>query len=373
MSVAVQSGSTVKLGTKVIIEPDSSFYPGPYEVEVLVVNDAVAVLRTPLHDGKLVILPVGATLRITDSAGQVDFSSEVLGRSFNGSPSFSVALPGPKSKARVIAVTSGKGGVGKTWFVVNAAVALAKEGLRVCVLDADLGTANVDVLLGLTPQYDLNHVIAGQKDILEVVREAPGGFHLVPGGTGLMSLADVEADRLRWLINGFEKLEAYADIILIDTGAGLSKNVVNLILAADDAVIVTTPEPHAIADAYAMVKVLSKSDKRPRCRLVVNMAEKASEGRLVGERIVAVARSFVGMEVDFLGHTPIDPAASKSIKRQTPQLIAYPNSPAAKRLEAIAQVLSGRRRGAVIEDSPEEQVDKGSFFSRIRDLVSRGD
>ncbi|KKM12952.1 hypothetical protein SY88_00915 [Clostridiales bacterium PH28_bin88] len=278
-----------------------------------------------------------------------------------------ISLPAHENQhvktAKVIAVTSGKGGVGKTGLVINTGIALAQHGLKVFIIDADLGTANVDVLLNIQATYNLRHVVDRQKDILDIVVEGPGGIFLVPGGSGFQSLADMDTTQLQRVINSCKTLEAYADIIMIDTGAGLSKGVINFILAADQVVVVTTTEPHAITDAYAILKVTSEYQPRPRCGLVINRAETAGEARQVGERMAAVVRRFLQMDLDLLGFVPDDPTVSKAIKRQTPHILAFPNAPAAQGMRAISRRLW---------QPAEPEAGERSFFDRFRDLLTRG-
>lgn len=162
-------------------------------------------------------------------------------------------------RTRVMAITSGKGGVGKTNIVANLAISLSEAGMRVLVVDADLGLANVDVLLGCTA-YNLGHVVQGQKSLEEVIINGPAGIRIIPGASGLQDLAQMDAGRRHALLSDLVSLEEQADLVLIDTGAGLSSSVMDFVVSSDEAVIVTTPEPTAIADAYAMIKVLSQTD-----------------------------------------------------------------------------------------------------------------
>src|SRR5258708_22640112 len=182
-----------------------------------------------------------------------------------------------RSRATVIAITSGKGGVGKSNIAVNLAVKLAEAGKDVILLDADLGLANADVLCNLDLPYNLSHVIARKKDVRDVMYKAPGGFRLIGGASGLARMADLtEYDRQR-LINALGELEQQADVILIDTGARISPNVLSFTRAADNVLVVTTPEPTAITDAYAVIKVINKDGQRRRMSLLVNQVRNATE------------------------------------------------------------------------------------------------
>src|SRR3954447_7816869 len=202
-----------------------------------------------------------------------------------------------RRRASVIAVTSGKGGVGKSNVAVNLAIQLASAGKQVVLLDADLGLANADVLCNIDLPLNLSHVIARRKELRDVMIEAPGGFRLIGGASGLARMADFsDADRQR-LVQGPAPLEETTDVILIDTGAGISPNVLTFTRAADHVLVVTTPEPTAITDAYAVIKVISKDGQDRRISLLVNQVRSAAEARLVCERVSKVAKNFLGVNV----------------------------------------------------------------------------
>src|SRR5436190_10220979 len=197
-------------------------------------------------------------------------------------------MMGQRASANVIAVTSGKGGVGKSNVAVNLAIKLASAGKHVVLLDADLGLANADVLCNVDLPHNLSHVIARKKELGEVMIEAPGGFRLIGGASGLARMADLtDFDRQR-LVAALGALEQQTDIILIDTGAGISPNVLAFTRAADHVLVVTTPEPTAITDAYAVVKVVSRDGGDRRISLLVNQTRSPQEGRIVHERIAKV-------------------------------------------------------------------------------------
>src|SRR6476660_2374294 len=205
-------------------------------------------------------------------------------------------MMGTRASANVIAVTSGKGGVGKSNVAVNLAIKFASAGKNVVLLDADLGLANADVLCNIDLPCNLSHVIARKKELREVMVRAPGGFHLIGGASGLARMADLtDFDRQR-LVDSLGELEQQCDIILIDTGAGISPNVLSFTRAADHVLIVTTPEPTAITDAYAVIKVISRDNcAQRRLSLLVNQTRTNQEGRVVHERIAKVARQFLNV------------------------------------------------------------------------------
>jgi flagellar biosynthesis protein FlhG len=232
-------------------------------------------------------------------------------------------------RARTVAVTSGKGGVGKSNVAVNLAIRLTQMGRRVVLLDADLGTANVDVICDLQPVATLAHVVAGRRTLSEAMIEAPGGFQLIPGASGLAQIAALsEFERAR-LIQMVHQLECDADIILIDTGAGVGPNVLSFAAGAEEMLVVTTPEPTAITDAYAVVKTVSRQRGGADVRLLVNMVRDPSEGKAVYERIGAVARKFLDLELRYAGHVLLDPRVGAAVRRRRPFILDSPGCDAA--------------------------------------------
>ena len=269
----------------------------------------------------------------------------------------------PGRRARVIAVTSGKGGVGKSNMAVNLAIKFAAAGKQVVLLDADLGLANADVLCNVDLPANLSHVIARRKSLMEVMVRAPGGFGLIGGASGLARMADLtDFDRQR-VIDLMAALEEQTDLIIIDTGAGISPNVLSFTRAADEVLVVTTPEPTAITDAYAVIKVISldrrnapPAGEAPRVMsLLVNQARTAAEGRVVYDRISMVARQFLAVHVADAGYVLADPEIPTAVRRRVPFLIAAPGCPAAQCIAAVAMRLEG---GMAAPHS-------GGFFRRL--------
>ena len=260
-------------------------------------------------------------------------------------------------RASVIAITSGKGGVGKTNLAVNLAITLSAAGKRVVLLDADLGLANADVLCNIDLPANLSHVIARRKELGEVLVQAPGGFSLIGGASGLARMADLtDADRQR-LVDALGELEQKADVILIDTGAGISPNVLAFTRAADHVLVVTTPEPTAITDAYAVVKVVSRDHAERRISLLVNQARNPNEARIVHERIARVARQFLGVSVLDAGSVPEDEQVSLAVRKRTPFVLASPRSPASHAVTQLAKRLQQGVAGATAQEA--------GFFHRM--------
>ena len=259
-------------------------------------------------------------------------------------------LPQRPALARTIAVTSGKGGVGKTTVAVNLAVQLSRMGRRVILLDADLGTANADVMCNVMPTTNLAHVVAGRKPITEAIIEAPGGFGLIPGASGLAQMAALDDFERDQLIVQMRDLQAAADVILIDTGAGVSPNVLGFLVGADEVLCVTTPEPTAITDAYAVIKTLSRQAENPDVRLLVNMVGDAREGQAVADRISAVCRKFLKLNLIYAGYVIHDAPVTQSIRRRQPFTLESPGCEASACMDRLAHRLD---RHAVVVPRPD--------------------
>src|SRR5262245_58227149 len=267
------------------------------------------------------------------------------------------------ASATVIAITSGKGGVGKSNVAVNLAIQFASAGRDVVLLDADLGLANADVLCNVDLPFNLSHVIARKKELADVLVKAPGGFRLIGGASGLARMADLsDFDRQR-LVSALGELESQADIILIDTGAGISPNVLSFTRAADHVLVVTTPEPTAITDAYAVVKVISRDGGERRLSLLVNQARTMSEARVVYDRIAKVAKQFLNVDVYDAGHVPADENVPLAVRRRTPFVIGAPRCAASQCVAKLAMRLE-QGVGARIDG-------QGSFFTRMIGWLKR--
>ena len=237
--------------------------------------------------------------------------------------------PFKDNHTRIIAISSGKGGVGKTNIAINLAIAYVQMGKRVVVMDADLGLANVNVILGIIPKYNLYHLIRKQKRMRDIIQDTSYGLQIVAGASGFAKIANLSNEERQNFIEELKELSA-ADVLIIDTGAGVSNNVLSFIAAADDVIIVTTPEPTAITDAYGIIKIIATEidDLNLGLKLIVNKTKSVFEGKRVAERVINIAGQFLNLKVDYLGFIYDDELVHNSVIKQKPFIIMDSNSKA---------------------------------------------
>lgn len=264
-----------------------------------------------------------------------------------------------RGRARVLAVTSGKGGVGKTNLSVGLGLSAAMLGRDAMIIDGDLGLANVDVLLDIQSRYNLSHLLSGEASLEEVITYAPGGLKVLPGAAGVTRMANLTDAEHKQLLGELEQLERRAEVLIVDTGAGISRQVVDFCLASDEVLVVTTTEPTAIADAYAMIKVLGQADPTVRLWLIVNRAANRAEAEQISERIVMLSRRFLNLEVQPAGHVLNDPRVEHAVMLRTPFALKYPSTQASICVRDIARVL-----GLHAETQPAGR----GFFRRVTTL-----
>ncbi|MFN2311828.1 MAG: MinD/ParA family protein [Spirochaetia bacterium] len=245
-----------------------------------------------------------------------------------------------QAKTRIITVASGKGGVGKTNISTNLAIAYARLGKRVILMDADLGLANVNVILGIIPKYNLYHLIRRQKTMSEIIMDTNYGIQIVAGASGFSKIANLTHDERDAFVHDLSELSA-ADIIIIDTSAGVSDNVLSFVAAADEAIIVTTPEPTAITDAYGIIKIIATEidNLSLSLKLVVNRVSSVTEGKRVAERVINIAGQFLNLKVDYLGYVYEDPIVPQAVLRQKPFMAVDPRSKASISVQHIVSRL----------------------------------
>ncbi len=238
---------------------------------------------------------------------------------------------------KVIAITGGKGGVGKTNVSVNLAAALTQLGNEVMLLDADLGLANVDVVLGLSPKMNLSHVIDGEATLDDVLLDAPGGFTIVPASSGTRRMAELSSVEHAGLIRSFSELQRSVDVLLVDTAAGISDGVVSFAMACRELIIVACDEPSSITDAYALIKVLNRDHGVERFRMVANRVRSRREGQLLHQKLSLATDRFLDLTLDFIGAIPEDDRLRRAVQKQRPVMEAYPNSPSSKAFAELAR------------------------------------
>lgn len=248
-------------------------------------------------------------------------------------------LAGAFHPVRVVAVTGGKGGVGKTNLSVNLAVSLAEMGKRTLLMDADLGLANVDVLLGLSPKFTLADLIAGRCGLEDVLVEGPDGLLIVPASSGFRHMAELQPAEHVGLVNVFSELQRALDVMVVDTAAGITDSVLTFCQAAQDTVVVVCDEPASITDAYALIKVLSRERGVDRVHVIANMVRDPNEGRRLYEKLARVCERFLGdVALHYLGAVPQDDWLRRAVQRQQAVVKAYPGSPSARAISEIARL-----------------------------------
>jgi flagellar biosynthesis protein FlhG len=262
---------------------------------------------------------------------------------------------------RVISVTSGKGGVGKSNVVSNLAIALSAQGKKVLLIDADLGLGNLDVLLGLSPTYNLNHVMSGEKSVMEILIDGPAGIKIIPAGTGVQELTSLGQHEKLKLLDELDMLEEQFDIIIIDTEAGISENVTYFTVAAQEIFVVVTPEPTSITDAYALIKLLATRYSEHHFKVLVNMAKDSEDALEVFRKLATVAGRFLDISLDYLGCVIKDEKVVEAVKRQKAVTILFPDCEASACFDTLAKrVIENKRLSGV----------KGNiqfFFRRMMD------
>ncbi len=254
-----------------------------------------------------------------------------------GRPHLTDAVPG---EIRVLSVTSGKGGVGKTNIAANLAYLLSRANKKTLILDADAGLANIDVILGIHSRYNLSHVLNGERSLDEVIVPGPGGILILPSASGIPEMTDLSRGQKLTLIDELNLYNHSLDFMLVDTAAGISANVMYFNMAAKEIVVVTSPEPTALTDAYALIKVLYQRHAKRRFRLIVNMARSSQEASEVYKRLARATDHFLNLTIEYLGYVVWDENVKEAVRQQKAVAEIYPNSPATRCLAKIAEKIS---------------------------------
>jgi flagellar biosynthesis protein FlhG len=266
-----------------------------------------------------------------------------------------------RHRVRMISVTSGKGGVGKTNIAANLAYLLSRMNQKIMILDADTGLANIDVILGINSPYNLSHVLNGEKLLADTLVEGPGGIKILPSSSGIPEMTDLSRGQKLTLIDELNALNGSLDFILIDTGAGISSNVMYFNMAAREIIVVTSPEPTALTDAYALIKVLYQRHAKRRFRLIVNMVRNPSEAKEVYDRLSHATDQFLNLTIEYLGYVLLDEKVKQAVLQQKAVAEIYPNSPATMGLAKIAEKICSE-----IEQDDEDSTVK-FFWENIID------
>ncbi len=248
-----------------------------------------------------------------------------------------------RSTARVITVTSGKGGVGKSNISVNLGINLSRLGKRVVILDADFGFANVEVMLGIRPDYNLSDLMFRGKGLQEIITKGPENLGFISGGSGISELSNVSRTQIEYLTQKLYELDEIADIIIIDTGAGLSESVIEFVMASSEVLLVVTPEPTSITDAYALLKILNRrldfSAEQTAIKMIANRIDSKEEAKQLYMKLNMVVEKFLTVKMDYLGGIPQDHNVTKAVMQQKPYSILYPNSSSSKAVYELANTL----------------------------------
>lgn len=332
-------------GQKLDFTTESELYHDLYRTEVKEVFSDRLELKITLHKGYLLLIPIGTVIRWLIPGSNLVYTSKVISRQ-PAMQTWSVTVPALKrkdKKSRVIAIGSGKGGVGKTTLAINLGLALSALGKRTIILDADIGMANVEVLLRLNTNLNLTNVLQGECSLRDTLTTGPGGIKIIPGSSGISSLTNLNPIQLNRIISGFSDLESDCDIFIVDTGAGLSELVLKFLESADDLLLITTTEPHALMDAYALTKALAFRNPDLKPLLIINRCENESEANKCSETFNKAASKFLRLQPEMIGWIYDDRRVTKSLKNQRPLYLTHPTSDYSTQITGIANRLVGNK------------------------------
>lgn len=346
---------SLRPGDEVILRTDVPHRHGVYPCQILDVGSAQVRLSTPMREGRVVLVPIGAPAEL-ETAGGTRLRSRVVDRVTGPGRCLVIERPVPlpagsaHQACPLVVISSGKGGVGKSCLAVNLAVLYARAGRRVLLMDLDLGTGNLDVLLGMGSAPDLSSVVRGERALREALVEPMPALHVLLAGTGVREVAELTSLQYDWLAAELQVLGQETDLMIGDVSSGVSERVTSTLAAASHPVVVTTPEPHAITDAYALLKVYRERHGARPFHLVVNMARDQGEGERVAAKMQFAAERFLGLELRLVGVLPRDPAMAEAVRRQRPVVAWRPQAPVAQALGRVGRALLGP--GALQAPSP---------------------
>ena len=269
--------------------------------------------------------------------------------------------------SRVLAVTSGKGGVGKSNISTNIALAMVQHGKRILLMDFDLGLANIDVLFGIYPQYTLKDVFRGKKELKDIIVEGPEGLMIIPASSGVEEMVNLSNSQKERLTRDVGRIKDGIDMVIIDTGSGIYSDVVRMLVAANEILIVVTPEPTSITDAYAVIKVVSKYKKQPRIRLIVNMCRNITDATSTGKRITEASKRFLGVDIQEVFAVPFDQHVSTAFRMRKPFLLQFPNAVVSTNIRKIAGNILSAQSG-VCGQQDDDVVGIDRYFQSLMNL-----
>jgi flagellar biosynthesis protein FlhG len=266
-----------------------------------------------------------------------------------------------KNRAKVISVSSGKGGVGKTNFAINFAISLKRLGYEVVIIDADIGLSNIEILAGVNINYTISDIIFSNKDIFEIMAAGPEGVKIISGGSGLKELSLLKDDNFSKLMEGMEKLQSCADYIIIDTGAGISKAVTDFIMASDETIIICTPDPTSLMDSYTLIKSIFYTGFIGPINIICNLVNSRNEGKEIFDKLYNAANKFLQININYLGYIERSELVNNAVRKQIPFTISNPNNSISRKINVIAMSFLGSK-------SLEDENTKKSFSKKIVDI-----
>lgn len=368
-----------KIGDQITFEVESGLFEGTFTSEIVGINprQGIIQIKFPKLEGKLVLIPVGtAALVKTDNPQENEERYTVIDRT--GGETRCLVLKkctkevnqlihiNPPQDIKLVSVCSGKGGVGKTTFAINLAFSLADLGHRVCILDAAFGTGNIDVLLDIAPRFHIGHVISGKCGLMDIVTEVKQNLHILPGCSGVQPLTQLSYYEYNLLAFELEQIFPYFDVIIIDTSPGIAAGTTNFILAAQGGYLITTPEPHAITDTYALLKTLvSSHPKALKLSLVVNRVLFRSEAENTAEKLQFAARRFLDFELDCAGFIFEDPRIRYANVKQKAIVELEPASQTSQNFRAIAKQFAPQ------PPASDESRSQGGLIAKIKSFGKR--